>query len=192
MILEPASDPPGQASFEAQLSLELQHDGDTTVIWARPDSADGARTPAALDGGALDEAAAPVSATAMLDRVVQRIFTAGLLLQVDPDDEFGVSSAEPAVDELRSALNDIRATVLSWSTGSEDASSHQLSDEFGATIAHLGAASLALKGLLAGIADGDDGIRFAAINDADRTVSCALIILLDAHADASVSEQSSG
>lgn len=92
----------------------------------------------------------------------------------------------------RSAINDIRTTVLSSTTGSEDPDSRLLKDEFGATIAHLGAASLTLKRLLAGIADGADGIRFAAINDADRIVSCALIVLLDAHAEASASQQPYG
>lgn len=45
--------------------------------------------------------------------------------------------------------------------------------------AHLRAASRALGQLVATSTDGDDGPRFAAINDADRLVRCALVALSD-------------
>jgi hypothetical protein len=176
VIVEPASDPQGQLSFE------LQQDSAPSSMWPRPVSVEAVPVPVTLDG--YDSAEADVTATAMLDRVIQRIFAAGLLLQAEDGNECAVTGAEPAVGELRDALNDIRATVLSWTTASIDPGSHLLNDEFGATIAHLGAASRTLKQLLAGFADGADGISFAAINDADRIVSCALIVLLDAHGQA--------
>jgi hypothetical protein len=51
---------------------------------------------------------------ALLERIIQRIFRAGLLLHVAPGDGHAARDPEPALNELDGALSDIRATVLSW------------------------------------------------------------------------------
>ncbi len=116
---------------------------------------------------------------ALLDRVVQRIHTAGLVLQI-ASDETGISQdAGSAIRELDGALGDIRCTTLSWTTRDVDVGAHQSTDEFGTVIAHLNAAAGTLGQLVARTNAGDDGCRFAAINDSDHLVRSALVMLLD-------------
>jgi hypothetical protein len=116
---------------------------------------------------------------ALLDRVVQRIHTAGLVLQM-VSDKVGIGEdAGTAIRELDGAVSDIHSTVLSWTTGDVDISPRRSTDELGTVIDHLTAAVGTLGQLVARTNAGDDGCRFAAINDSDHLVRCALVMLLD-------------
>ena len=117
----------------------------------------------------------PVSA--LLDRVIQRIFTAGLMLQLASDNGCVVRGTEPAVVELTSALDDIHSTALSWASRLEITEGRRKRNELGAAIDHHNTASGALGRMVAQTTRGDDGCRLAAINDSDRLVRSAIITL---------------
>ncbi|MGO9343300.1 MAG: hypothetical protein ACLP6E_12405 [Acidimicrobiales bacterium] len=91
-----------------------------------------------------------------------------------------VHGLEPAIRELDLAVGDIRSSVVSWRSGYVEVGPRRSTDELGAVITHLSAASGTLGQLVARTNAGDDGCRFAAVNDSDRLVSSALIMLLDA------------
>jgi len=115
---------------------------------------------------------------ALLDRVVQRIHTAGLMLQTASDNVGNGQDPGSAIRELDDAVSDIRSTVLSLATGEVDVGARKSTDELDTVVAHLGAATGTLGQLLALTNAGDDGCRFAAINDSDHLVRSALIMLL--------------
>lgn len=129
------------------------------------------------DGAVVDGEAA----TALLERVIQRIFTARLLLDTEPGESSAVPGAQPALDQLDGALSDIRATVQAGTTRSKDDNDHQTTDELGTAIAHLRVAAASLNQLAASASASADGdaIRWTATNDAHHTVHRALIILQD-------------
>ena len=117
--------------------------------------------------------------TAMLERVIQRIFRAGVLLQTSAQAD--QSCAEQlAVGQLDSALNDISTTVLSWTTEPMPRTEHPPTDEFVTAIAHLTVAAGILSRLVASDATRGDCARWTATNDADNSVNRALVMLLDA------------
>ena len=116
----------------------------------------------------------------LLERVIQRIFRAGLLLHpARTEISCELPNAEPALDELDSALNDIRATVLSWTPRSRHVGLYQQTDDLHTVIAHLGVANEILSRLAAVDAAGGDGTRWIAINDAGHTVHRAVVELLE-------------
>ena len=102
------------------------------------------------------------------------------VLDLDPEGVLG--ALDGAVDEVHTML-------ATWSAGSGDLPFRRPVDELDTVISHLRAAAVTLSRLVATTADGADGVRFAAINDADRIVCCALIMLLDACAAGLTSKQ---
>jgi len=132
--------------------------------------------PAAADDAAVDEDAA----VELLERVITRIFTAGLLLHTVSGEGHALHGAQPALDELDRALWDIRATVLSQATSSRPRRDDQPTDILGAAIAHLSVASGILSKAAACETARGDGSRWTATNDADLSIHRALIVLLDA------------
>jgi hypothetical protein len=136
--------------------------------------------PAVLALGTADSAVVDgEAATALLERVIQRIFTARLLLDTEPGESSAVPGAQPALDQLDGALSDIRATVQAGTTRSKDDDDHHTTDELGTAIAHLRVAAAILNQLTASAGADGDAMRWAATNDADHTVHRALIILQD-------------
>jgi len=117
--------------------------------------------------------------TELLERVVQRIFTAGLLLHSAVDNSAPVHGVPPALDQLDRALNDIGSTVVSRNTRSTHGNDHQPPDQLGAAIAHLSAAADLLHQLASAKTGNGDRTRWMATNDADHTVHRALLILQD-------------
>ena len=91
------------------------------------------------------------------------------------------SHPEDALGGLGAAVDDVHTMLATWSAGSDDIATRQPIDELDIVIAHLRAAAATLSRLVATTADCADGVRFAAINDADRIVCGALIMLLDAY-----------
>jgi hypothetical protein len=86
---------------------------DTATTWCRVMAADTVvpiRTPA--EGGDDD------AVTALLERVIQHIFSAGLLLVRVPGENESSRRVRRALDELDAALNDIHAEASSWVGGS--------------------------------------------------------------------------
>ena len=77
------------------------------------------------------------AARALLERVIQRIFAAGLLLHAAPGHGHAARRHGPALVELDGALSDIRATVLSWPARPGNRRDHEPIDELGTAISHL-------------------------------------------------------
>ncbi len=115
---------------------------------------------------------------ALLERIIQRIFTAGLLLHVAPGDGHAARDPEPALNELDGALSDIRATVLSWRpAGPGHPRDHEPTDELGTAISHLNVVAEIVRGLTASYATEGDRTQWAATTDADHAVHRALLML---------------
>jgi len=115
---------------------------------------------------------------ALLERILQRVFTAGLLLHVAPGDGHAAGDPEPALYELDGALSDIRATVLSWRpAGPEHPRDHEPTDELGTAISHLNVVAEIVRGLTASYATEGDRTQWAATTDADHAVHRALLML---------------
>lgn len=117
------------------------------------------------------------TATALLERVIQRIFTAGVLLHAAPGNGDAARLDQPALDQLDVALNDIRATVLTWAVGSKHHMDYQPIDELDTAIAHLGIADQILRRLTAGYSAECGRTRWTAANHADQCVHRALTVL---------------
>lgn len=88
-----------------------------------------------------------------------------------------MSTVAPSDPPQLRELDEIVHRTLSNVGGSEIPESLRQPDRLVSVDAHLRAASRTLGQLVARSTDGDDGSRFAAINDADRLVRCALVVL---------------
>jgi len=117
--------------------------------------------------------------TELLERVIQRIFAAGLLLHSAEDNRAPVHGVPSALDQLDRALNDIGSTVVSRNTTSTHRHDHQPADQLGAAVAHPSAAAHIVHQLALAETGNGDRTRWMATNDADHTAHRALLILQD-------------
>ena len=118
------------------------------------------------------------AARALLERIIQRIFTVGLLLHAAPGDGRAARDPEPALNELDGVLSDIRATVLSWRPARPGhRRDHEPTDELGTAISHLNVVAEIVRGLTVSYAARGDRTQWAATTDADHAVHRALLML---------------
>jgi len=118
----------------------------------------------------------------LLDRVIQRIFSAGLVLNGGL--EYGLPAQRVArvLEHLDGAVDDIRATVFWWNAN-PDGGDLRPADSLRIAIDGLAAVADALRRL----AFAEDAVgnqtRWMATHEADHAVRRALIVLLDSSAD---------
>lgn len=122
----------------------------------------------------------------LLRRVIERVFTAGLLLDAIPG--HAMYGVQPALDELNKALNDIHSAAWSWAARFKHHSvepgpppaprdDERPRNDLDATVVFLGIAARTLDQLAARDSVGDDRTLWMATNDAGHLVRRALIVL---------------
>jgi len=116
--------------------------------------------------------------TSLLDRVIQRIFAAGLLVHIAADDRSPGDVLVGVLDQLDQVLRDIRTTVASWRRIAAPRQQQRTSD-LDPVISHLIAAAEILR-QVASAESGSDRSRWMITNDADHTVHRALLLLQEA------------
>ena len=117
-------------------------------------------------------------AHALLERVTQRIFHAGLMLQVALNGG-SARDIQSAIDQLDVALDDVRRTVLTWTVPLTRGPAEQSTRAVRADVAHLSIAADFLSQAIASEVSRNDGDRWFAVNQAEHAIYVALLELLD-------------
>jgi hypothetical protein len=116
---------------------------------------------------------------ALLERVTQQIFQAGLFLQVALGDRGSAEDIQSAVDQLDGALVDMRSTVFASTAHEARCPAEEPTDAVHVAIAHLSIAADFVGQVVAGDPARSDDHRWFAANDAEHAIHVALLELLE-------------
>jgi len=117
----------------------------------------------------------------LLDRVIQRIFAAGLVLHGGLEYGLAAQRVARALEHLDVAVDDIRTTVFWWNMNPDGGDLHP-ADSLRIAIDGLVGVADALRRLAFAEDAVGDQTRWMATHDADHAVRRALIVLLDSSA----------
>jgi hypothetical protein len=115
----------------------------------------------------------------LLDRITQQIFQAGLILQAALDDGRSIRDIQLAIDQLDSALVDVRSTVFTGTFHLTRGPAVQPTRAVPAAIAHLSIAAEFLDRVVDADLSRSDGDRWFAATYAEQSVYAAILALLD-------------